>query len=97
MGDRAMRYYDNNGYEVYKCLQCQQHFDSMMGNYCNECIDRMKHRNTMVRLKQREVVALETIAKLQERVKELEKSDDKCELCGASPMTANCNNAGCDK
>lgn len=24
------------------------------------------------------------------------KVDDTCELCGASPMTAKCNNAGCE-
>lgn len=24
-------------------------------------------------------------------------TDDACEICGASPMTANCNNANCDK
>ncbi len=29
-------------------------------------------------------------------VHDYEKSQNRCELCGAAPMQANCNNANCD-
>lgn len=34
--------------------------------------------------------------KIDRRIKELRLDNDQCELCGAKPMTTNCNNGRCD-
>lgn len=37
-----------------------------------------------------------TNRKLDGRISELRRRNDHCKLCGAKPMTTNCNNGRCD-
>lgn len=52
-------------------------------------LHEIKQRNVTNKLTQ-------DIAKSHKRVQKLKEVLDKCEICGAEPMTTNCNNAGCD-
>ena len=42
------------------------------------------------------VAKLDGLKRSLEPLQESEEYRDKCEICGAEPMTTNCNNANCD-